>query len=241
VGGGFWADWDNAYHDYETRGGPPAPIPIGQNWWVWFNTDSRRSWQINPYFEGGDTWDGHFNYYSIWLNLYPKSNIEISAGPGFNRSDGVSRWVAYLEDENENRTDEIFGEQHVRRFDMTLRGTFTFSKELTLQVYAQPFIAAVDYRNFKKLVPPDDFEYVGTDVYDEEEDDPDFKWTSFNSNIVLRWEYRPGSTLFLVWTQSRSTWDQGLGNYQFRNDWNHMFRTIPNNTFLVKFNYWWSI
>ena len=241
VGGGFWADWDNVYDDYETRGGPPAPIPIGQSWWVWFNTDSRRSWQINPYFEGGDTWDGHFNYYSIWLNLYPKSNIEISGGPGYNHINDRSRWVAYIEDENGNRTEEIFGEQYVRQFNMTLRGTFTFSKELTLQVYAQPFIAAVDYRNFKKLVPPDDFEYVGTDVYDEQEHDPDFKWTSFNSNIVLRWEYRPGSTLYLVWTQGRGTWDEGVGNFRFRDDWDHMFRTIPNNTFLVKFNYWWSI
>jgi len=162
-------------------------------------------------------------------------------GPEFYRCDGVSRWLTYLEDENENRTDEIFGEQHVRRFDMTLRGTYTFNKDLTLQVYAQPFIAAVDYRNFKKLVQPDGFEYVSSDVYDEEKEQPDYNWTSFNSNLVLRWEYRPGSTLFLVWTQNRGTKKEGVGNFRFRNDWDNLFNTIPGNTFLIKANYWWTL
>ncbi len=240
LGGGIWRDFDNIYSDVETRGGPPAPVPIGQNWWVWLETDSRRWWQINPYFEMGDTWDGRFKTYSLWLNLQPRSNIEISGGPGYYRNDGVSRWLTYLEDENENRTDDIFGEQHVRRFDVTLRCTFTFSKDLTLQIYAQPFMAAVDYRNFKKLVPPDGFEYVDTTVYDEKEEQPDYNWTSFNSNVVLRWEYRPGSTLFLVWTQSRET-NGDVGVFRFRRDWNNMFDTVPGNTFLIKLNYWWSI
>jgi len=240
LGGGTWTDFDNVYSDRETRGGPPAPIPIGQNWWFWFNTDSRKWWQINPSIEGGDNWDGHYNYYSLWLNLFPRSNIEISGGPGYYRSEGISRWLTYLEDEDENRTDDIFGEQYVERFDVTLRGTFTFSKNLTLQIYAQPFMAAVDYRNFKRLIPPDRFEYVDSTIYNEEEEQPDFNWTSFNSNVVLRWEYRPGSTLFLVWTQSREV-ENGIGDFKFRRDWNNLFDTIPNNTFLIKVNYWWSL
>lgn len=241
VGGGIWQDYDNMYSDRETRGGPPAPIPIGQNWWIWLETDARKWYQINPYFETGDTWDGHFNEYSLWLTLHPRSNIEFSGGPGYYHSRGVSRWLTYLEDENGNRTDDIFGEQEMERFDMTIRATYTFTRDLTLQVYAQPFMAAVDYKNFKKLVPPDDFEYVDRTVYDEAEEEPDFKWKSFNSNVVLRWEYRPGSTLFLVWTQNRDTWNQGMGDFRFRRDWNDMFDVYPNSTFLVKVNYWWSI
>ncbi len=242
LGGGIWRDFDNIYSDVETRGGPPAPIPIGQNWWVWLVTDSRRWWQINPYFEMGDTWDGRFKTYSLWLNLQPRSNIEISGGPGYYRSEGVSRWLTDLEDEDGDRID-IFGEQDMERFDMTVRATYTFTKNLTLQLYAQPFMAAVDYRNFKKLVPPDEFEYVDTSVYDEndENNQPDFNWKSFNSNVVLRWEYRPGSTLFLVWTQNRNTWEQGVGDFRFRRDWSDMFDTVPGNTFLIKINYWWSI
>jgi hypothetical protein len=123
---------------------------------------------------------------------------------------------------------------------MTFRGTFTFSKDLTLQVYAQPFMAAVDYRNFKRLIPPGKFEYVDSTIYNERDYRPDFNWNSFNSNIVLRWEFRPGSTLYLVWTQFRETYD-GLGDFKFRRDWDYLFDTIPNNTFLVKVNYWWNI
>jgi len=240
VGGGIWTDFDNIYSDRETRGGPPAPIPIGTNWWVWLNTDSRKWYQINPYFEMGDTWDGHFKAYSLWINLQPRSNVEISGGPGYYRSEGVSRWLTNLEDEDGNRTDDIFGEQYMERFDMTIRATYTFTKNLTLQVYAQPFMAAVDYRNFKRLIPPDDFKYVDTSLYNEENKKPDFNWKSFNSNVVLRWEYRPGSTLFLVWTQSREASDD-FGDFKSRRDWDNLFDTVPGNTFLIKVNYWWSL
>jgi hypothetical protein len=241
VGGGIWQDYDNTYSDRETRGGPPAPIPIGQNWWVWMQTDARKSWQIAPNFEMGDTRDGRYKQYSLWLTLLPKPNIEISGGPSYYSSEKVSRWLTYLEDDEGSRTDDIFGEEKMKRFNMTFRATYTFTKDLTLQVYAQPFIAAVDYENFKKLVPPDGYQYVEETVYNQADEKPDFKWKSFNSNMVLRWEYRPGSTLFLVWTQNRDTWKQGAGDFKFKSDWNDMFETIPGNTFLIKMNYWWSI
>jgi hypothetical protein len=101
-------------------------------------------------------------------------------------------------------------------------------------------MASVDYRNFKKLIPPDRFEYVDTTVFKESDYQPDFNWKSFNSNVVLRWEYRPGSTLFLVWTQSRENYDT-MGDFRFKRDWDNLFDTIPGNTFLIKLNYWWSI
>jgi hypothetical protein len=241
LGGGVWSDFENTYSDRETRGGPPAPIPLGQSWWAWFNTDSRKSWQINPYIEGGDSWDGHYNSYSLGLSLQPRTDIDFSVAPGFYQDRGVTRWLTYLEDNEGNRTDEIFGEENMKRFDMTIRGTYIFEKNLTLQIYVEPFLAAVDYRHFKKLVPPDKFQSVDSTIYNEREEKPDFNMKSFNSNVVLRWEYRPGSTLFLVWTQNRDTWDQGVGDFRFRHDWNNLFRTIPGNAFLIKLNYWWSI
>jgi hypothetical protein len=82
---------------------------------------------------------------------------------------------------------------------------------------------------------------VDETVYDEAEEEPDFNMKSFNSNVVLRWEYRPGSTLFLVWTQNRDIWNQGVGDFRFRDDFKNLFETIPGNTFLIKLNYWWSI
>jgi hypothetical protein len=240
IGGGIWTDFDDIYSDRETRGGPPAPIPAGRNWWAWLNTDGRRAWQANIHVEGGDTWDGRYNGYRLWMEFRPRPNIELSLGPGYTNVRGRSRWVSTLEDDEGTPTDYIFGEQYMRRADMTLRGTFTFTKDLTLQLYAQPFFASVDYRAFKRLVPPDDFEAVDASVYDEEAEQPDFTWSSMNSNIILRWEYMPGSTLYLVWTQAREfTGDDD--DFDLSRDWRNLRHTTGHNTFLVKLNYWWSL
>jgi hypothetical protein len=239
VGGGLWVDYDETYSDWETRGGPPVPIPLGQSWWAWLETDSRQWWLASINVGGGDTWDGRYESLSLWLELRPRSNIELSLGPNYRSDWGLSRWVATLEDEQGNPTDYIFGEQDMTRVDMTVRGTFTFSRDLSLQVYAQPFIAAVDYGNFKRLVGKG-YEYVDSSVYDEAEEQPNFTMSSFNSNVVLRWEYMPGSTLFLVWTHARErTGEEGA--FDFKRDWDGLFKKTATNTFLVKLSYWRSL
>ncbi len=239
VGGGTWLDYDVQYSDWETRGGPPAPIPVGQSWWFDLNTDPSKWLVLSSHLGGGDTGDGHFNDYSMGITLQPRSNIEFTAQPSYRSNWAVSRWLADVPDAEGNRRD-IFGEQKLHRLDLTMRGTVTFTRDLTLQVYAQPFFAAVDYGNFKKLVPPRSFEYVDSSVYDEAERRPDFNWTSFNSNVILRWQYRPGSALFLVWTQTREAY-RSIGDFKFNRDWNALYGAAPGNTFLVKVSYWWSI
>jgi len=240
VGMYAWTDFEMTYSDLETRGGPPAPIPIGRNWGFWMDTDSRKWLSLHAEVSGGDTWDGRYNSYHLWLQFQPRSNVELSIGPNYRTHWGVTRWLTSLEDTEGNRTDDIFGEQTLHRLDATIRGTVTFTKNLTLQVYAQPFFAAVDYENFKKLVPPSSFEYVDSSVYDEQAEEPDYNWTSFNSNVILRWEYRPGSTLYLVWTQAREAY-RSIGDFTFDRDLDHLFDTTPKNTFLVKLSYWWSL
>jgi len=228
-------DFGKTYFDWETRGGPPVPIPLGQSWRVGFITDQRKWWTLNPLAGGGDSWDGHFNSYDIEISLKPKSNVELSLEPSFRTERHISRWLKAIIDTSGNRQD-IFGEQYNRRLQMTLRGTFTFSRDLTLQVYAQPFIAAVDYRRFKRLLPSETYEYVDKTVYDEAVERPDFNWKSFNSNVVLRWEYRPGSTLYLVWTQAREAHDT-YGTLKLDRDLGGVFDAAAGNTFLVKANY----
>jgi hypothetical protein len=232
---GGWIDFGRTYFDWETRGGPPVHIPIGQSWNVSFNTDERKWWEINPYFGAGDTWDGQFNRYILWVNLRPRSNVELSLGPGLRQEWHISRWLKATEDESGNRMD-IFGEQHLEQFDMTVRGTLTFTRDLTLQIYAQPFLVGVDYENFKRLLPDGAYEPVDETIYDESVEQPDFNWNSFNSNVILRWEYLPGSTLYLVWTQARE-YNDTLGDFKFNRDLGYLFDTVPGNTFLAKVNY----
>jgi len=135
----------------------------------------------------------------------------------------------------------IFGRRDTHTVDFSLRSTITFSPNLSLQLYGQLFAAKGRYDQFSVLKDRDTLVPVA--------DFPkryDFSLNSFQSNVVLRWEYRPGSTLFLVWSQARSDrlsidpldasaaspFNQGtfgqLGD---------VFNLFPTNVFLVKLNY----
>jgi len=69
---------------------------------------------------------------------------------------------------------------------------------------------------------------------------PDFNFKSLRGNAVLRWEYRPGSTLYLVWTQSRSDFEN-TGEFKFNDSMSRLFEAKPDNILMLKFTYWWSI
>ena len=68
----------------------------------------------------------------------------------------------------------------------------------------------------------------------------DFNYRSLRGTAVLRWEWRPGSTLYLAWQQNRSDYAQGVGDFDFRRDQEAMFHTRPDNVFVIKANYWIS-
>lgn len=135
----------------------------------------------------------------------------------------------------------VFGERDTRSIDFTLRSTITFTRNLSLQVYSQLFLAKGKYDKFKILQDRDhlaDFnEYPKRD---------EFSFNSFLSNMVLRWEYRPGSTIFLVWSHGRDVSDEinplspyGPSPYDrpIGSQINDTFDILPNNSVLLKVNY----
>ena len=69
---------------------------------------------------------------------------------------------------------------------------------------------------------------------------PDFSWRELKSNLVLRWEYKAGSTVYVVWTQNRASADF-FGDFSAGSEYRRLFRAHPDNTFLIKFSYWFSI
>jgi hypothetical protein len=127
----------------------------------------------------------------------------------------------------------VFGDRSTDQYNMILRSTVTFTPELTLQLYGQIFLAKGHYANYRALVGTSEFV---TTTYSG---NPDFNRQSLNTNLVLRWEYSPGSTLFLVWSQAR---DEGNDNYftSFGNDLDDTFKVPPSNVLLLKVSYWWS-
>jgi hypothetical protein len=170
----------------------------------------------------------------LTFQLRPRENLRFSFGPGIEASNDVSRWLTDSEDASGQRVD-IFGELDYREINMNFRSTMTFRRNMILTLFTQVFVGAGDYSNFKQFVPFDEFKEL-TVEYD---DNPDFNYKSFKLNAVFRWEYMPGSDLYIVWTQARDANDQ-FGDFSFRRDVNDVFYTESDNVFLAKINFWWN-
>ena len=165
-------------------------------------------------------------------------NLQIQFGPRINQSRNVSRWVANVDNPSVPGSQiPVFGELDTDNFSVVTRANIIFTKDLSLQFYNQLFFAAGKYWNFKSLQSPTTFGPLASGLYT---DNPAFNSRSMNVNAVLRWEYRPGSTLFFVWTQST----RGSGNpgdAAFLRNVRGIFNADSENLVLMKLNYWWNI
>ena len=140
-----------------------------------------------------------------------------------------------------------FGHIDQNTVSLTARVDYTMSPKLSLQVYAQPFVSSGRYTDWREL--SDDprnenynrrFNPYGTP---EGASAYNFDVADFNSNVVLRWEYRAGSTIYAVWTQGRSFENDGsaFGNLNVHGSTRDLYAIHPDNTFLIKASYWFSL
>jgi hypothetical protein len=154
---------------------------------------------------------------------------------------------------------------------MVGRVNFTFSPRLSLEVFAQPLVSSVDYRDYKQLARPESFDFdvftEGSAVPDGEDvgcvggttcedadhhryldfdgdgtsdysfTDRDFNYRSFRATAVLRWEYRPGSTFFLVW-QRRQAGRAQTGDFDLGRDVEALFGAPAEDVLILKANVW---
>ena len=125
---------------------------------------------------------------------------------------------------------------------VTWRLGYTFTPTTTLQIYASPFVSKGTYSDVRETADPYAAEYDARyKSYADPAvaDDPGgFNFQQFRSNVVFRWEYRPGSTLFLVWSQGREGSAPVEGSQSFRDDLGDLFARRADDTFLVKVSYW---
>jgi hypothetical protein len=117
------------------------------------------------------------------------------------------------------------------------RFNYTMTPNLSLQVYAEPFVSAGAYSNYKELVDGRAANYEDRYRPYAWSGNADFNIRSFRTTNVLRWEYKPGSALFLVWQQGKQDY-QDYGDFSFSRDFAGVFSAPSHNTFLVKFSYW---
>jgi hypothetical protein len=120
---------------------------------------------------------------------------------------------------------------------MTARVNYTITPTLSLQLYAAPFVSSGDYTNFYRLADGRAEQFATRYADYAYGDNPSFNYRSFRTTNVLRWEYKPGSSLFVVWQQGRED-EADYGGFKFSRDFGRVFRTPASNVFLVKMSYW---
>ena len=124
---------------------------------------------------------------------------------------------------------------------VTLRLNYTVTPTLSLQLYASrssPPATTMVSRSWPNGRSLDYASATAPYTYDlAANDDPDFNVKSFRTTNVVRWEYKPGSTLFVVWQQAREN-DAVPGGFRFGRDVHDIFGVPPKNVFLVKLAYW---
>ncbi len=252
------------FEDRLTRGGPV--VKRASEWFVIgnVNTDSRKRISVSLGPEVG--WDadggGRFSLFA-GVRAKPASNILLSLEPSYSYRENKAQFVpgGSFADTTANHFYDrrvVFADLEQRTLELGTRLNVTFTPTLTLELFAQPLIVSGDYEHFKEFVAPRTVEkrvFDATQISRTPEGDyildpdrnantppltfsnPDFNFRSLRGNAVMRWEYRPGSTIFLVWTQSRTS-SESVGDFRFSRDRAALFEAKPNNVFLVKVNYW---
>ena len=260
-GGGFYHE-GNIRSNADLRGGPAIIYPGAVNYWVYFRTNDRKKISF-----AASTWQyfGKQNYaygrgINFRMNLQPMDALSISLRPRFSRRRNDMQYVTTESYLNTDRY--IIATIDQKTYSMQIRMNYSIKPNLSIQYYGQPFVTSGNYSAFKRItdakasILTNRFErldarylhYNDQDaVYEVDEDrdglmdysfgQPSFNFVQFRSNLVLRWEYKPGSTLFLVWNEQRTddldiTTDSSVGG-MIRG----LFDKKPHDIFLIKFTY----
>ena len=114
---------------------------------------------------------------------------------------------------------------------------------LSPQLYLQPFVASGDYSGYKYLTRARDDEFTPLDTVraSNEAGNPDFNFRSVRGSAVVRWEFRPGSAMYVVWNENRSDYIEGIGDFRMRRDFGALPEAPSQDVFLIKFSYWLPI
>jgi len=243
------------------RGGSSMYLPADYGFSIGFDSDSRKkfSFEGNLDMFGGSEKQIVLRNYGLEFQYKPASLLSLELEPSYRTRLRDLQFVTIDENTVENRY--VFASIDQNILSMSFRINLTLTPELTVQYWGQPFIAAGNYSEFKVITDPladayhdryhvftqDEITYLPDDeLYMVNEDggtiptyyfdNPDFNFKEFLSNLVVRWEYKPGSVVYLVWSQNRQQADV-TDQFALLNDMKDMWNIYPYNTFLVKFSY----
>lgn len=223
------------FDDLDTRGGPPILRTPSDFLNVWMETDSRRRWKagmsLNTSRDDSGSWSVNFGPSLQWQ---PSGRVQTSINANYTVAQDAAQWIKNI-DRDDDTTDHVYGRLRRDLVNITGRATYAFSRDMSLEVYLQPFVAVGDYTNVGRLAKPRSFEFDPVTL----DENPDFNRKSLRGNIVLRWEYVRGSTLFLVWNLATSDKTRP-GDFSPFRDLKSTFGGDATHVFVVKVNYWFT-
>ncbi len=239
--GGTLGNLGDVFCDRCARGGPAVRSDQYFGPWVGIQYDQRRA--IVP-----SLWMSYFKAdqgHSQQFNANPQLDLRISSQFRSGISVSATHYINDLQDFSPhfdtltNTTHYVFAHMDQQTVSVQFRVDYTASPTLTVQVYAQPFVSKARFDNVRE--PSNTPRAIGyNDRYQSylRFTPGDFNRKFFNSNLVVRWEYRPGSTLYAVWSQGRADFEDTMGSRTIPRDFHRLFNAYPRNTFLIKASYW---
>jgi hypothetical protein len=245
--------------DRLTRGGPSGVSPFGAGWDSNMTTDSRKRLSLSLSSSGDVSGDAGWNRrFETSVKLKPSSLLTISTGPALELAQTTAQYIRSVEDPTANATfgsRYVFGTLERTQLSMTTRVGVVLTPRLSLQIFMQPLLASGDYSEFKELAAPRTFDFnryanpqfdastrtytvdPGTGAPSFSFNDPDFNLKSARLNAVFRWELKPGSTFYAVWTRQQVD-HRYPGDFALGRDAAAMFSAPGDDIFLVKLAYW---
>lgn len=228
-----------AMNDDDVFRGGPIVKRLAENWiHARVETDQRKalSFYVHPDWRGHDNGRSYVHGLRTGVVWRPLPSVQVSMEPRYERKVIDAQWVDAIA--ATDGVHYVYGELDSRTLDMTTRAEVSFTPGLTLELYLQPFIAIGDFGAFKELTAAQSYNFSPYALGENR----DFHRRSLKSNLVLRWEFSPGSALFVVWSQSRRAdlGDPTAEDLEFRpiNRIGRSFTDDGDNVFLVKASYW---
>ncbi|MEO7457257.1 MAG: DUF5916 domain-containing protein [Gemmatimonadaceae bacterium] len=230
------------YCDNCARGGPAVRRSPQLTGFVGWQGDDRGHFVPGVFFNFGRSDDGRGGYTDInpTLTIIPMSQLQLELSADFFRNRDNTQWLGNFADAS-GVTHYAFARLVQDQRSVGIRASYTATPTLSLQLYAAPFVSRGEYSAVRELsatprassydaryatyAPP-----AGTSM--------GFDVLQLRSTSVARWEFRPGSTVFAVWTHGRDGFDPHFRERGFRDEYNDLFALHPVNTFLVKLAYW---
>ncbi len=241
------------------RGGPRFRFSKENITFFFVGSDRTKKFRFNAGYVYSQAKQNNFSFlrFETSLTYQPSNSLSISFSPEFSKNPNKTQYVT---ETNFNGTPRyITAEIDRQTLSASFRLNYTINPNLTIQYYGQPFISRGTYKSFNFITNPiadnlndrfqlfdnnqisfDGSNYLvdeNTDgTIDYEIENPDFSFVQFRSNLVVRWEYIPGSEIFLVWSQG-NTGSQNPKKHLFRSLDNQIFGEKGENTFLIKATY----